>query len=117
MSKRFIMIAGAAGWMALGVVGSMGFIRHGIEKDVDRWITTAQLAHPSPGDDLAALLAYLESDTHSLTERNQAVWAIGQYRNSRALETLEKYRTGSDCSHERDLCQRELEKAIRLCRR
>jgi hypothetical protein len=69
-----------------------------------------------PGDRVPALMAYLESPTHTLRERNRAVWALGQLGDARALPVLEKHFTGRECDHGRVLCQHELRKAIRLCR-
>lgn len=68
------------------------------------------------GDQAPALLAFVETPTHSLPERNRAVWALGQLGDPRALPVLERHFTGGPCEHERALCQRELAKAIELCR-
>lgn len=69
-----------------------------------------------PGDPVAALIAYADTTEHGLRERNRAVWALGQLGSPRALPVLEKYFTGGPCHRERELCQRELSKAIELCR-
>ena len=69
-----------------------------------------------PGDRVSALMAYIESPSHTLRERNRAVWAVGQLGDARALPVLEKHATGRECDHARALCQYELRKAIRLCR-
>jgi HEAT repeat protein len=69
-----------------------------------------------PGDRVSALMAYLESPTHTLRERNRAIWALGQLGDARALPVLEKHFTDRPCEHNRALCQDELRKAIRLCR-
>jgi hypothetical protein len=76
----------------------------------------AQSAHPHPGDDVAAMLEYVQTDSHSLRDRNLVVWALGQARDSRALPVLESYYTAGKCDHDRYLCQGELAKAIKLCR-
>jgi hypothetical protein len=68
------------------------------------------------GDQVGALMAFIETPTHSLRERNRAIWALGQLGDSRALPLLEKHFTGGPCDHERALCQRELGKALELCR-
>jgi len=94
----------------------LGYLRQRIQSDLDRWCTTAQAAHPHPGDNVAALLDYVQSDTHPLPQRNQAVWALGQARDPRALPVLENYCTGESCNHARLLCQRELSKAVALCK-
>jgi hypothetical protein len=69
-----------------------------------------------PGDRVEALMAYIESEDHSLRQRNCAVWVLGQIGDSRALPTLEKYCTGGPCDHSSYLCQHELKKAIRQCK-
>jgi hypothetical protein len=69
-----------------------------------------------PGDPVPALMAYVESPSHTLRDRNRAVWALGQLGDVRALPVLERHITGSQCDHGRVLCQHELRKAIRLCR-
>ena len=68
------------------------------------------------GDRVDALMSVVRSPAHSLHERNRAVWALGQLGDARALPVLERYVTGQPCDHARGICQRELSKAIRLCR-
>lgn len=68
------------------------------------------------GDQIVALMAFVETPTHSLQERNRAIWALGQLGDSRALPFLEEHFTGGPCDHDRALCQRELGKALALCR-
>jgi hypothetical protein len=68
------------------------------------------------GDRVNALIAYADSPSHSLRDRNRAVWALGQIGDRRALPFLEKQHTGKLCDHDRMLCQHELAKSIRLCR-
>jgi hypothetical protein len=69
-----------------------------------------------PGDRVAALVSYVDSPSHALSQRNRAVWALGQLGDARAMAVLQKYFTGRRCEHARLLCQHELAKAIRLCR-
>ena len=68
------------------------------------------------GDQVEALVAFVEAPTHSLHERNRAVWALGQLGDARALPVLERHFTAKACDHDRALCQRELGKALELCR-
>ncbi len=70
-----------------------------------------------PGDRVQALMAFVDSDRHSLDERNRAVWALGQLGDRRALPVVKKYYTGAPCDHARYLCQYELQKAIRSIER
>ncbi len=68
------------------------------------------------GDDIEALVAYLDSNTHSLQEKNHTVWALGRLRDKRALPVLESLYTGEPCQHQTSLCQQELKKAIDACK-
>ena len=95
--------------------GAMGILRHQIQSGLDQWCATAQAAHPHPGDAVAAMLDYVQSETHSLRDRNYVVWALGQARDPRALPVLDGYVTGEPCNHDERLCEGELNKAIALC--
>jgi hypothetical protein len=68
------------------------------------------------GDPITALIAFAGSPSQSVRDRNRAVWALGQLGDARALAILERHYTGKPCDHNRELCQRELKKAIHLCR-
>jgi hypothetical protein len=65
------------------------------------------------GDRIEALIALVDCQNCRLEDRNQAVWALGQLRDKRALSVLYKYRTGKPCNHLRQICQYEIIKAIR----
>jgi len=65
------------------------------------------------GDRIEALMALVDCQNCRLEDRNRAVWALGQLRDKRALSILYKYRTGNPCDHLRQICQREISKAIR----
>lgn len=67
-------------------------------------------------DRIAALIAMVDCDSCAMSDRNHAVWALGQLADSRALPILEKQYTGGKCDHLHDICQYELEKALRLVR-
>ena len=101
----------------LAVLGgaAVGAMLWNIHDGVKRYSEIAQEAHPHPGDDVAALIAYVKSEEHSLRERNLAVWTLGRLRDPAALAALESYVTGRDCEHATQLCQGELQKAIQLC--
>ncbi len=68
-----------------------------------------------PGDAVTALLTVVKTEDFSLSERNRAVWALGQLGDPRALSTMEGLFTGQDCNHATEICQHELSKAIKLC--
>ena len=76
---------------------------------------SAEAVREYPGDRIEALMAYVDSDNHSLRQRNRAVWTLGQIGDRRPLPMLEKWYTGGPCEHDKSLCQRELAKAINLC--
>jgi len=76
---------------------------------------SARAVQEYPGDRVEALISYVNSDKHSLRDRNLAVWALGQIGDRRALPVLKKLYTGGPCDHDRALCQGELQKAIKLC--
>jgi len=103
--------------VALAVLaGGWGFLHVTIQTGVEERSQLAQESFSRPGDDVGALIAYVQSEQHSLRERNQAVWALGQLRDPRAVPLLEAAYTGEPCSHDLFLCQRELGKALKLCR-
>lgn len=68
------------------------------------------------GDCVEALSRVVSGESNSLEDRKDAVWALGQLGDGRALVVLEKYYEGSsgECKHETNLCQYELKKAIKL---
>ncbi len=107
--------------LAIGVVAclglcasALGFARWSIQNGLDEWCAKAQEAHPHAADDVAALIAYVQADSHSLHDRNLAVWALGQARDERALPVLQAFVTGEKCDHSKNLCQGELSKALDL---
>lgn len=110
---KTMMILLVIGAIVCGV--ALGIVVWQVYRSVQEYTAIAQQAHPHPGDDVAALVAYMESDAHSLGERNHATWALGHLRDPEALPALASVYTGELCDHERGLCQYELEKAIKLC--
>jgi hypothetical protein len=98
----------------LAAIG-LGIITWWIQTELTRCCVMAQAAHPHARDNVASLLDYVQSPDHSLRDRDRAVWALAQCRDGRALPILESLKTGRPCDHEHDLCQYELDKAIRQC--
>jgi hypothetical protein len=86
-----------------------------IHRSVQECCGIAQRAHPHPGDDVTALIDLMNSDSHSLRGRNLAIWTLGRLRESKALPALTAVYTGEQCNHDKNLCQYELEKAIKRC--
>lgn len=116
MKNRVLTIA-ASVLLAGVLIGSAGLAKiiwH-THQSVQEYRGVAQQSHPHPGDDVAALIDFMNSDAHSFRERNLAVWTLGHLRDPKALPALESAYTGEECNHDRSLCQYELEKAIKLC--
>jgi hypothetical protein len=68
-----------------------------------------------PGDRISALMALVDSEQHTMSDRNRAIWALGQLGDSRALPFLESRFSGRQSDEGRELSQYELKKAIVLC--
>ena len=114
--KRTLRIA-AVSLLVLLLLGgaALGAMLWTIHESVQDCCALAQDLYPHPGDDVAALVAHMNSDGHSFRDRNRAIWGLGRLRDARALPALRGAYTGQPCDHEARLCQYELAKAIRLC--
>ena len=70
----------AASVVAVAFLGGIAFgvmvlnIRHSVRMKC----ADAQQAHSHPGDDVVALIEYINSDEHSFSERNSAIWTLGR---------------------------------------
>ena len=69
-----------------------------------------------PGKRFDALIAMVDCESCNLHDRDQAVWALGQLGDTRALPVLQKYCTGKECDHLKNLCQYKLQIALRHLR-
>ncbi len=70
-------------------------------------------------DCIIALTQTLDDEKQGYRTRNHAIWALGQFGDSRALPVLEKYYTGVIPDREpldETISQYELEKAIQLAK-
>lgn len=94
---------------------ALGTILWYIHDYAEQYCSVAQQAHPHPGDDIASLIDYMNSNTHSLRQRNLAVWTLGPLRDLAELQALKSVYTVKECDHDTQLCQYELQKAIKLC--
>lgn len=107
-------------WAPLGLVLA-GLVLYGAFVGLAWWVqagaheTGARAMKEFRGDEVEALIALIQSNTRTLSERNRAVYALGQIGDNRALPALEKFYTGGECDHSRFLCQKELKKAIDRC--
>jgi hypothetical protein len=93
-----------AGYIVIGLV---------IGQQVRSAVSRAQSRFP--GESVMALTSVASSDRIDLSERNRAIWALGQLGVPEALPVLESLRTGTECDHDSFVCQYELAKAIKLC--
>jgi HEAT repeat protein len=83
---------------------------------VDAIGAEALAAAPGERDPVPALMRLVGDGDLPLARRNRAVWALGRLGDPRALPLLEGLHTGDACDHEHALCQKELGKAVALCR-
>ena len=75
-----------------------------------------------PGDKVDALMRYVETKetgyrAHLYRANNHAFWALAQLGDKRALPFLKGLVTGEACDHETNLCQGEIQEAIRILER
>ena len=117
MKKRVVKIIGGIFIAVVVLIGIFfGGILWYIDQSVQKNCAIAQQAHPHPGDDVAALIDFMNSDSHSLLERTHiGIWTLGRLSDPKALPALESVYTGELCNHDKFLCQYELAKAIKRC--
>jgi hypothetical protein len=96
------------------VLGGWTFVFAEISAGVTGAATSAMARYT--GGRVEALSALVDCDDCSLSDRNRAIWALGQLRDARALPVLERHYTGGPCNHSADICQDELQKAIKAIR-
>lgn len=109
-------------WLKIGLVfvgllvlAAGGAALISIQVGLSNAIGKAQAIYPHPGDDVAALIAHMDSDKQQMAGRNRAVWALGRIGDPKALPALKKHYDGKPCEHDQRLCQYELAKAINWC--
>lgn len=110
--KRILLVVACLMLLPAATVAFAAWRTHA---QVEAHIAQAQQAHPHPGDDTAALIEFMHTETHPLHVRNLAAWTLGRLRDPAALPALEEAYTGESCDHDAFLCQYELEKAILRC--
>jgi HEAT repeat protein len=105
--KTLALTAGILAAVAiLGVAGTQLYIRWEVA------FTGDQAARAFGGGRVDALAKLVECRECPLSQRNRAVWALGEMGDTSVLEVLRKHHTGERCDHRHALCQHELEKAI-----
>ena len=72
------------------------------------------------GDTIESLTELLHSDKYGYEEKNDAIWALGQIEDPKALPVLERFYTGipceKPCRRDQSICQYEVRKALKTCR-
>ena len=112
LRKRVLAVSAVLLLFAIaGYAAVFASIHHGVT-DAARSAMTRY-----PGDRVQALSTLVDCQTCSLTERNRAIWALGQLRDMRALPTLMRYYTRQKCDHASEVCQHELQKAVEAIQR
>jgi hypothetical protein len=104
------------GLLAVAVLGTLAFLTISWQIGSDVRAASTMAVREYGGDRVSALIAYADAQSHTLGDRNRAVWALGHIGDPRALPVLQKHYTGKPCDHGQMLCQRELHTAIGLCR-
>ena len=69
------------------------------------------------GDCIESLISLLKDEKQGYRERNNAIWALGQFGDTRALPVLKSYYTGNIPDREpldKTISQYELKKAVNL---
>jgi hypothetical protein len=91
-------------------------------REIDDSVTSrcAEAGAAGKEDCVSALIEVLQSAEIGFGRKNEAIWALGQLADERALPVLQSLQTGipcpNPCPRDRVICQREVEKAIRWCR-
>lgn len=93
--------------LVLAIAGLQGYIEWSVRE------FSRSALKQFPGSAESALIDLVACETCPMQDRNHAVWALGQLREHRALPVLAKYRTRQQCDHARQICQYELEKALK----
>lgn len=101
--------------IALIAVAGLLAVRVGIVHGIDAASDKALAAYPGSPDRVSALMSFVNDPEQSLADRDRAVWALGQMRDSRALPVLWIHAKDEECRHGDQLCRYELAKAIALC--
>ncbi|MCK5145648.1 hypothetical protein KAR48_02770 [bacterium] len=101
-------------WLATILLAGLIFIISYIGFDVNRHSVLAMKKYK--GDRVTAMTRLIDADGIPLNLKNDAIWALGQLGDARALPMLTKYFYDGECHHDSTICQYELKKAIAKCR-
>jgi hypothetical protein len=110
LKKHWIKITLVSITLPILAFGALCFI---IGSSVKGAVSNAQSSYS--GDPVTALIQVATSENTGISERNRAIWALGQLGSSRAMPALQSLYTGEPCDHKKLICQHEVEKAIQGC--
>lgn len=92
------------------LMASYAGFRMWIQSDINQFSGNA--LNQYGGDRVEALIAVLNSETESLKNKNDAIWTLSYIGDERALPVLRNLQTFQECNHSKQVCQRELKRAI-----
>ena len=78
--------------MVMAVVSGFAALLWTIHSSAHSYASVAQQQYA--GDEVEALIRAVTDEHRTLRERNHAVWALGQFRDPRALPVLRRHYTG-----------------------
>ena len=106
--NRFILIGGVV--IAIVVLGTFTGIKVWIKIEANSIANHAIEIFQK--NNIESLIAVIDANNYTLKEKNEAIWALGIFKDERALPKLESLFSGEPCDHNSSLCQREIGKAI-----
>jgi len=113
--KKYILIISFLGLLTLLMLFCFTFFS--IYSSVES--ICIQAKHEFNSDCVESLISYIKSESHTIREKNRAVWALGQFADKKALPFLEEIEksafSGKQCDLDKDICQYEVKKAIKWC--
>ena len=87
----------------LGITGSYLGIQGWIKHEAN--LLANEASYVFEKDKIESLLEVINSESYTLKEKNNAIWALGVLKDKRAIPILEALYTGEECNHNKELCQ------------
>jgi hypothetical protein len=116
LGKKRIILAGLATFLVMVLI-LFSIALWVIYKDVRSTCTAATDSYG--GSCITALVTTIESEAEPFKKRNQAIWALGQIGDKRAIPVLKKLYTGEaiekPCNTAKKICQYGVKKALEQC--
>ncbi|HOW28227.1 MAG TPA: HEAT repeat domain-containing protein [Elusimicrobiota bacterium] len=112
--KKFLLLSFLAGMAGVLILISGTF--YSIYRNVRGICVEAK--NKFPGDSVESLISTVKSENLPFKKRNDAIWALGQLADPKALPYLTEIQPKTFCQKPcggRYLCRYELDKAIKWC--